>query len=104
MTALGPGRVKTPMREVDTSFLKKRILQLAAPVRVGSCTLHRKVRWLLGLQDAIGVASRAPIGIAKGDQAAAGEEQASTLQRAHASWLDLAHKLTRGGRCSRSGR
>src|SRR6476619_1357367 len=36
--------------------------------------------------------------------AAAGEEQASTLQRAHASWLDLAHKLTRGGRCSRSGR
>jgi hypothetical protein len=49
--------VKTLMREVDTSFLKKRILQLAAPVRVGSCTLHRKVRWLLGLEDAIGVAS-----------------------------------------------
>src|SRR5262245_39460690 len=27
-----------------------------------------------------------------------------TLQRARASWLDLAHKFTRGGPCSRSGR
>jgi hypothetical protein len=45
---------------------------------VGSCTLHRKVRWLLGLEGAIGVASRAPIGITKGDRGPpAGEEQAS---------------------------
>ena len=62
---------------------------------VGSCTLYRKVRWLLGFEDAIGLASRALIGITKGDQAAAGDEQASTLQPAHASWLDLAHRLMR---------
>jgi hypothetical protein len=41
---------------------------------VGSCTLHRKVGWLLGLEDAIGVASRALIGI-KDHQRRSGRRQ-----------------------------
>ena len=42
-----PGRVKTPMREVDTSFLKKRILQFGGASVSVLASLHLRENHLL---------------------------------------------------------
>jgi hypothetical protein len=44
---VGPGRVKTPMREVDTSFLKKRILQFGGASVSVLASLHLRRNHLL---------------------------------------------------------